>query len=254
MRRQVDVATMTISRSERRSDPQSIVLRGQKREVFGLSATYPLIEVLLKINRSNWHPLEEINRPKANAKDNVSSFPKTGKQHLTLRPATHLARSNHRLLWAAIMHTPHCKHVHLRTLIIMCTLRKKISLIEKKKQCTKVKFQRILLTKKRDENDVQKVWIRYFGVLHHQQGRYKEKLSLVTILYTAYSVPTTTSPYTCPVGGVAHWIIGFRLFVHRFRLAFWSIKSFETSECESRIAGRSPCYAKVKLLKLLIAR
>ena len=27
-----------------------------------------------------------------------------------------------------------------------------------------LKFQRILLTKKRDENDVQKVWIWYFGV------------------------------------------------------------------------------------------
>ena len=48
------------------------------------------------------------NRPKAKAKDTVSSFPKTGKQHLTLGPA-HLPRSNHRLLWAAIMHTPHCK-------------------------------------------------------------------------------------------------------------------------------------------------
>ena len=40
-------------------------------------------------------------------------------------------------------------------------------------------FQMILLTKKRDENDAQKVWVRYFGVLHHQQGRYKEKLLLV---------------------------------------------------------------------------
>ena len=30
-----------------------------------------------------------------------------------------------------------------------------------------------------------------------------------------------------PVDGVAHRNIGFRLFVHRFRLAFWSIKSFE---------------------------
>ena len=108
MRRHIDVATMTISRSERRSDPQSILLRGQKREVFGLSATCSLIEVLLKINRSNWHPLLEKNCPKAKAKDTVSSFPKTGKQHLTLRPATHLPRSNHRLLWAAIMHTSHC--------------------------------------------------------------------------------------------------------------------------------------------------
>ena len=103
----VDVATMSISQSERRSDPQSILLRGPKREVFALSATYPLIEVLLKINRSIWHPLLERNRPKAKAKDTVSSFPKTGKQHLTLWPATHLPRSNHRLLWAAIMHTPH---------------------------------------------------------------------------------------------------------------------------------------------------
>ena len=107
MRRQVDVATMTISRSERRNDPQSILLRSQKREVFGLSTTYPLIEVLLKINRSNRHPSLEKNRPKANAKHTVSSFPKTGKQHLTLRPATHLPRSNHRLLWAATMHTSH---------------------------------------------------------------------------------------------------------------------------------------------------
>ena len=42
---------MSISQSERRSDPQSILLRGQKREVFALSATYPLIEVPLKIIR-----------------------------------------------------------------------------------------------------------------------------------------------------------------------------------------------------------
>ena len=104
----VDVATMSISQSERRSDPQSILLRGQKREVFALSATYPLIKVLLKINRSIWHPLLEKNLPKAKAKDTVSSFPKTEKQHLTFWPATHLPRSNHRLLWAAIMHTPHC--------------------------------------------------------------------------------------------------------------------------------------------------
>ena len=108
----VDVATMSISQSVRRSDPQSILLRGQKREVFALSATYPLIEVLLKKNRSIWHPLLEKNRPKAKAKDTVSSFPKTGKQHLTLWPATHLPRSNHRLLWAAIMHTPHSKIDH----------------------------------------------------------------------------------------------------------------------------------------------
>ena len=97
---------VSISQSERRSDRQSILLRGQKRKVFALSATYPLIKVLLKINRSIWHPLLEKNRPKANAKDTVSSFPKTGKQHLTLWPTTHLPRSNHRLLWAAIMHTP----------------------------------------------------------------------------------------------------------------------------------------------------
>ena len=103
----VDVATMSISQSERRSDPQSILLRGPKREVFALSATYPLIEVPLKMNRSIWHHLLEKNRPKAKAKDTVSSFPKTGKQHLTLWPATHLPRSNHQLLWAAIMHTPH---------------------------------------------------------------------------------------------------------------------------------------------------
>ena len=38
-----------------------------------------------------------------------------------------------------------------------------------------LKLQRILLTKKRDENDVQKVWVRYFGVLHHQQGRYERR-------------------------------------------------------------------------------
>ena len=49
--------------------------------------------------------------------------------------------------------------------------------------------------------------------------------------------------YICPVDGVAHRNIEFRLFVHRLRLAFWSIKSFETSECESRLVGRSPCYS-----------
>ena len=38
-----------------------------------------------------------------------------------------------------------------------------------------LKFQRVSLTKKRDENDVQKVWVRYFGVLHHQQGRYERR-------------------------------------------------------------------------------
>ena len=80
---------MTIARSERRNDPQSILLGGQKREVFALSGTYPFIEVLLKINRSIWHPLQEKNRPKAKAKDTVSSFPKTGKRHLLLPPATH---------------------------------------------------------------------------------------------------------------------------------------------------------------------
>ena len=83
----------------------------------------------------------------------------------------------------------------------------------------RMKFQRIFLTKKRDENDVQKVRIRYFDVLHHQLGRYKEKLSLVHY---------TTLHY-------------------RFRPAFWSIKSFETSECESRIVGRSPCYDEWRL-------
>ena len=69
---------MTISRSERRSDPQSILLWGQKREVFALPTTYPLIQVLLKITLSIWHPLLEKNRPKAKAKDTVRSFPKTG--------------------------------------------------------------------------------------------------------------------------------------------------------------------------------
>ena len=57
----VDVATMT---SGRRSDPQYILLRGQKREVFALSATYPLIEVLRKKNRSIRHPLLEKIVPK----------------------------------------------------------------------------------------------------------------------------------------------------------------------------------------------
>ena len=60
----VDVATMSISQSERRSDPQSILLRGQKPEVFALSATYPLMEVLLKVNSSIWHPLLEKIVPK----------------------------------------------------------------------------------------------------------------------------------------------------------------------------------------------
>ena len=94
-----------------------------KTRSFVLSATYPLNEVLLKVNRSIWHPLLEKNRPKAKAKDTVSSFPnfpKTGKQHLPLWPATHLPRSNHRLLWAAIMHTPHCAHAHAPVCVCVC--------------------------------------------------------------------------------------------------------------------------------------
>ena len=54
-------------------------------------------------------------------------------------------------------------------------------------------------------------------------------------MYKKSSVPTTISSfYIFPVDGVAHRNIGFRLFVHRFvhcfRLAFWSIKSFEIVE------------------------
>ena len=67
------------------------------------------------------------------------------------------------------------------------------------------------IDQKRDEKDVQRSLIRYFGVLHHQQGRYLEKLSLV---------PTTTSPNICPVDGVVHRNIGSDFFVHLFRLAF----------------------------------
>ena len=95
-------------------------------------------------------------------------------------------------------------------------------------------FRGFYLPKKRDEKDVQKVWIRYFSVLHHQQSRYKEKLS--------YSVPTTTPPYICPVDGVhvAHRNIGFRLFVHRFRLAFWLIKSFEIWNLQRAMAILKP--------------
>ena len=35
--------------------------------------------------------------------------------------------------------------------------------------------------------------------------------------------------YRGPVDGVVHRNIGFRLFVHRFRLTFWSIKAFENT-------------------------
>ena len=100
MRRQVHVATMTISRSERRSVPQSILLEGQKREVFGLSATYPLIEVLLKINRSNCHPLLEKKSSQSQGKGHCQLLPKDWKTASHASTATHLPRSNHRLLWA----------------------------------------------------------------------------------------------------------------------------------------------------------
>ena len=40
----------------------------------------------------------------------------------------------------------------------------------------------------------------------------------------------TLYTHICPVDGVVHRNIGFRLFVHGFRLAFWSIKSFETED------------------------
>ena len=42
-------------------------------------------------------------------------------------------------------------------------------------------------------------------------------------------VPATNFSLSLPVDGVAHRNIGLRLFVHRFRLAFWSIKSFKMS-------------------------
>ena len=72
-----------------------------------VSQPIPLIKVLENIPTLSDILYWEKSRPKAKAKDTVSSLPKTGKRHLTLRPATHLPRSNHRLLWAAIMHTSH---------------------------------------------------------------------------------------------------------------------------------------------------
>ena len=76
----VDVATMSISQSVRRSDPQSILfLRGQKREVFALSTTYPLIEVLLKKNRSIWHPLLEKKSSQSQGKGHCQLLPKDWK-------------------------------------------------------------------------------------------------------------------------------------------------------------------------------
>ena len=57
-----------------------------------------------------------------------------------------------------------------------------------------------------------------------------------------YSVPTTISPDLCPVDGVVHRNIGPDFFVHLLS-RFWSIKFFKTSECESRIVGRSPNFA-----------
>ena len=62
----------------------------------------------------------EKNRPKAKEKDTVNSFPKTGKQHLTLWPATHLPRNNHQLLWAAIMHMSHWTLEHGRFCVQLC--------------------------------------------------------------------------------------------------------------------------------------
>ena len=103
----VDVATMSISQSERRSDPPLARLKTRsfctfRNLSFDRSTTEDKPLYLTRLTSFTGK-----NRPKAKAKDTVSSFPKTGKQHLTLWPATHLPRSNHRLLWAAIMHTPH---------------------------------------------------------------------------------------------------------------------------------------------------
>ena len=53
----VDVATMSISQSERRATRNPSSCKAKNAKFFALSATYPLIEVLLKINRSIWHPL-----------------------------------------------------------------------------------------------------------------------------------------------------------------------------------------------------
>ena len=97
-------------------------------------------------------------------------------------------------------------------------------------------FSKDFIDQKARRKRCTKVWVRYFGVLHHQPGRYERRSCrwYTILLYFSFHI--------CLVDGVAHRNIGLRLFVHRFRLAFWSIKSFETSECESRIVGRSPCY------------
>ena len=70
---------------------------------------------------------------------------------------------------------------------------------------------------------------------------------IVGTLYL-YNVPTTTSPNLFPVDGVVHRNI--RTFLYIFSSRFWSVKSFKIlSECESRIVGRSPNFAKEQLVK-----
>ena len=113
-------------------------------------------------------------------------------------------------------------------------------------------FKGFYWPKQRDENDVQKFWIRYFGVLHHQQGRSKEKEGRKSCRYIILVVDIMYQRQLLLRSALltVYRNIGFRLFVHCFRLAFWSIKSFETWECASGIVGCSPYYTWTFLTKM----
>ena len=82
---------------------------------------------------------------------------------------------------------------------------------------------------------------------------WKEKLSLVhcTVLYSWYTIvyqrQLLLSYLPCWWCSTPKYRI--QTFCTSFSSHFWSIKSFETSECESRIVGRSPCYAKCQIDK-----
>ena len=68
---------------------------------------------------------------------------------------------------------------------------------------------------------------------------YKRSESDISVCYTInredkrrscrWYTASTPAFYICPVDGVAHRNIGFRPFVDRFRLTFWSINSFEST-------------------------
>ena len=90
---------------------------------------------------------------------------------------------------------------------------------------------------KRDEKMCKKSSdISVYNTINREENRRSRRW--YTILYTVYSVPTTTSPILFPVDGVVHRNIGTFLYI--FSSRFWSVKSFKTMyiRLEMRVKGQ----------------